>query len=140
MSNLTHPNLNDPDESIPSSAQIVAVIAEDPADTELFVATAAERKRLYRMGGILLAVGVIALGISVGAAGVMMPVRVVVGIIGLMGIYMGTRRLGLARIGPDFDLTYVLSCAWLIILVTAAIIAPTTQESEKTRGTLMPTE
>ena len=125
MSNISHPNLNDPDQAMPTMAQGAAVIVADPAVKDPAVAAAAGggkqgRRDLYVRGGILLVIGLIAFGFAIGAGPVVMTVRVVVGIIGLMGIYMGCRRFGLARFGPDFDLTFVISCVWLTLIVGVA--------------------
>ncbi|MET4047759.1 MULTISPECIES: ABC transporter permease [unclassified Rhodococcus (in: high G+C Gram-positive bacteria)] len=128
MSNISHPDLNDPDQAIPAMAQGAAVIVADPVVKDPAVTAAADgkdgRRNLYVRGGILLAIGVIAFGFALGAGPVVMAVRIVVGIIGLMGIYMGFRRIGLARFGPDFDLTFVISCVWLALIIGVAIIAP----------------
>lgn len=123
MSDLEHPNLDSPAEAMPSIAQEAAVIADDP-QSAVAAATVAERSRLYKVGGVLLAVGVIALGLGLGLGAVVMPARVVLALLGLVGLYMGVRRLGLAKFGPDFDLTFVISCVWLTVLVLAAIFAP----------------
>ncbi len=129
MSNLIHPDLNDPDEAMPAIAQGAAVIgAGDATGNDRAIAAAAggrrERRDLYVRGGIFFAIGVIALGFALGAGPVVMAVRLVVGLIGLAGIYMGARRTGLARFGPDFDLTFVISCVWLAFIIGVAIIAP----------------
>lgn len=129
MSDLIHPNLNDPEQAMPSvGAQGSAVITADPVVKDRAMLEAAEgaqaRKDLYVRGGIFLLVGVIAFGFALGAGPVMMAVRIVVGLIGLMGIYMGCRRMGLAKFGPDFDMTFVISCVWLVLIIGAAIIAP----------------
>lgn len=129
MSDLTHPNLNDPDEAMPAAAQGAAVIGDDGEvgkDSAIAAAAAGGRARrdLYIRGGILLAVGVIAFVFALTAGPVMMSLRLVVAVIGLMGLYMGARRLGLARFGPDFDLTFVISCVWLVLIIGVALIAP----------------
>lgn len=99
---------------------------------------AAARRNLFRMGTALTVVGVVAAGLGLGAAGVVMPARIVIFLVGLVGIFAGLRRLGLARFGPDFDLTFVLSCAWLAVLVAAALLAPVLPlaEHEDTATTL----
>ncbi|WP_024796955.1 ABC transporter permease [Tomitella biformata] len=129
MSDLTHPNLNNPDEAMPAAAQGAAVLVDDGAvgnDPAVMAAAGGKssRRDLYLRGGILLAIGVIALGFALGAGPVVMVLRLVVGLIGLMGIYMGARRIGLAKFGPDFDLTFVISCVWLALIIGVAIIAP----------------
>lgn len=85
---------------------------------------AGERKHLYRLGTILLVVGVAALAFALVASAIVMGARIPVGIIGLIGIYMGLRRIGLARFGGDFDLTFVMSVVWLTVLILGAILAP----------------
>lgn len=124
MSDLEHPNLDSPAEAMPSSAQEAAVIADDPQIAAEVASTAAERSRLYKVGGVLLAAGVVGLGLALGLGAVVIAVRVVLALVGLIGLYMGARRIGLARFGPDFDLTFVISCVWLTVLVIAAIFAP----------------
>ncbi|MGO4204793.1 ABC transporter permease [Rhodococcus sp. TAF43] len=124
MSNLTHPDLNDPEQAIPAAAQGAAVIVAEPPTPDTVPGTTSERRDLYVRGGTLLAIGVIALGFALGAGPVVMTLRVIVGIIGLIGIYMGFRRIGLAKFGGDFDLTFVLSCMWLVFIVGIAILAP----------------
>lgn len=129
MSDLTHPNLNDPDEAMPAAAQGAAVIGDDGEvgkDSAIAAAAVGGRARrdLYIRGGIFLAVGVIAFVFALTASPVMMSLRLVVAVIGLMGLYMGARRLGLARFGPDFDLTFVISCVWLVLIIGVALIAP----------------
>ncbi|MFM1722777.1 ABC transporter permease [Rhodococcus sp. PAM 2766] len=83
----------------------------------------AERRNLYRIGTILTAVGVVCAGLGV-LPMLVMGARVAIFVVGLIALYMGVRRLGLARFGSDFDLTFILSCAWLTVLILAAILAP----------------
>lgn len=88
----------------------------EPSDT-------AERRNLYRVGAALAVVGVVAVGLGL-APLLIVPARIAIFLIGLVALYMGVRRLGLARFGSDFDLTFLLSCAWLTVLVAAALLAP----------------
>ncbi len=83
----------------------------------------AERRNLYRIGTILTVVGVVCAALGVLPV-LVMGARVAVFVVGLIALYMGVRRLGLARFGSDFDLTFILSCAWLTVLIVAAIAAP----------------
>ncbi len=99
-------------------------LGTDPASPVPDPEDSGERKRLYKVGGVLLVIGIAALVFGLVASGVVMGARVPVAIVGLIGIYMGLRRIGLARFGGDFDLTFVLSAAWLVLLVVCAIIAP----------------
>lgn len=85
---------------------------------------AGQRKRLYKLGGILLVAGIACLAFGLAASAIIMGVRIPVGLIGLVGIYMGARRIGVARFGADFDLTYILSWVWLVLIVGASILAP----------------
>lgn len=82
------------------------------------------RKRLYRLGGILLAVGIACLAFGLAASAVVMGARIPIGLIGLIGIYMGLRRIGVAKFGAEFDLTYILSWVWLVVIIGASILAP----------------
>ncbi len=121
MSDLTQErDLADADGVLPSEADEAMIIVADPDVGGVPVT----RGRLYRVGGVLFALGLVVFGLAVGLSTVMMPVRLIVAVIGLMGLYMGLRRLGLARFGPDFDLTYIVSLVWLIALIVAALIAP----------------
>lgn len=124
MSNLTHPNLSSLEEAIPAMAQGAAVTTAEPQSVDLPPVGESRRRDLYVRGGVMLAIGVIALGFALGAGPVVLALRVMVGIIGLIGIYMGARRVGLARFGPDFDLTFVLSCVWLAVIIGVAVLAP----------------
>ncbi|ORL85031.1 ABC transporter permease [Prescottella equi] len=83
----------------------------------------AERRNLYRIGTILTVVGVVCAALGVLPV-LVMGARVAIFVVGLIALYMGVRRLGLARFGSDFDLTFILSCAWLTVLIVAAIAAP----------------
>ncbi|MCD7053937.1 ABC transporter permease [Rhodococcus sp. BH2-1] len=83
----------------------------------------AERRNLYRIGTILTVVGVVCAALGVLPV-LVMGARVAIFVVGLIALYMGVRRLGLARFGSDFDLTFILSCAWLTVLILAAILAP----------------
>lgn len=83
----------------------------------------AERRNLYRIGTILTVVGVVCAVLGVLPV-LVMGARVAIFVVGLIALYMGVRRLGLARFGSDFDLTFILSCAWLTVLIVAAIAAP----------------
>lgn len=83
----------------------------------------AERRNLYRIGAFLTVVGVVATGIGL-APLLIIGVRTVLFVVGLIALYMGMRRLGLARFGADFDLTFVLACVWLAALIAAALFAP----------------
>jgi len=95
----------------------------DPAPAALLATSGSARRRhLYRIGVILAAAGAIAIGFGL-APLLVMPVRVVLGVAGAVALYAGLRRLGLARFGPDFDLTFVLSCVWLTTLIGAALFA-----------------
>lgn len=97
----------------------------DDADAEALANASdlAERRNLYRIGTILTVVGVVCAALGVLPI-LMMGARVAIFVIGLIALYMGVRRLGLARFGSDFDLTFILSCAWLTVLIAAAILAP----------------
>ena len=95
-----------------------------PDDTVLGADGAGERKRLYRWGSILLVAGLALLVFGLVASAVIMGVRVPAVLVGLVGVYMGLRRIGLAKFGGDFDLTFVLSGVWLTVLILAALIAP----------------
>lgn len=99
------------------------VLDESDAETIVDPSDAAERRNLYRVGTILTVVGVIAAGVGL-APVLVMGARVVIFLIGIVALYMGVRRLGLARFGSDFDLTFILSCAWLTVLIAAALLAP----------------
>ncbi|WP_433607957.1 ABC transporter permease [Prescottella agglutinans] len=99
------------------------VLDESDPETIVDPSDAAERRNLYRAGTVLTVVGVIAAGVGL-APMLVMGARVVVFLIGLVALYMGVRRLGLARFGSDFDLTFILSCGWLVVLITAAVLAP----------------
>lgn len=83
----------------------------------------AERRNLYRLGTILTVAGLIATGLALTPL-LLTGVRVVLVLAGLIALYMGVRRLGLARFGADFDLTFVLSCVWLVVLIVTALLAP----------------
>ncbi|MDH6677049.1 peptide/nickel transport system permease protein [Rhodococcus sp. LBL1] len=103
---------------------ITGRVLDDAGAEELAnVSDLAERRNLYRVGTILAVVGVIAAGIGL-APMLVMGVRVVIFLIGLVALYMGVRRIGLARFGSDFDLTFILSCVWLVVLIAAAVLAP----------------
>lgn len=113
-------------------------VLDDAGAEELAnAADLAERRNLYRIGAILTVAGVIAAGIGL-APLLVMGVRVVIFLIGLIALYMGVRRLGLARFGSDFDLTFILSCVWLTVLIAAALLAPVLPlaEHEDTTKTL----
>ncbi len=97
---------------------------DDGATTTVIDTTdSAEQRNLYRVGTILTVVGVVAAGLGI-APMLVTGGRIVLVAVGLIALYMGARRLGLARFGPDFDLTFILSCIWLVILVSAALLAP----------------
>lgn len=82
-----------------------------------------ERRNLYRAGAVLTVVGVLAVGLGL-TPSLITVARVLVILAGLVALYMGVRRLGLARFGSDFDLSFILSCAWLAVLITMALLAP----------------
>lgn len=103
---------------------ITGRVLDDAGTEELANASdLAERRNLYRVGTILTVVGVIAAGVGVGVP-LVMPAKILIFLVGLVALYMGVRRLGLARFGGDFDLTFILSCAWLTVLIVAALLAP----------------
>lgn len=81
------------------------------------------RRNLYLVGTALAAAGVIALAIGLSPLLITMA-RVLVILAALAALYMGLRRLGLARFGSDFDLTFILSCTWLAVLIAVAALAP----------------
>jgi len=99
------------------------VLDESDPETIVDETDRAERRNLYRVGAILAAVGVVAVGVGL-APMLVMGARVAIFLIGLVALYMGVRRLGLARFGSDFDLTFILSCVWLTVLIAAALLAP----------------
>ncbi|NKY33284.1 ABC transporter permease [Nocardia speluncae] len=84
---------------------------------------ASHRRHLYRVGTILAAAGAVAIGFG-SAPLLVIPVRVVLVVAGVVALYAGVRRLGLARFGPDFDLTFLISGMWLTALIVAAVLAP----------------
>ena len=111
---------------------------EDSApETVVEPSNADERRHLYRLGTCLTVAGVIAAGLGL-APLLIMPVRISLFLIGLVALYTGLRRLGLARFGSDFDLTFILSCTWLAALTAAALLAPLLPltEHENTARTL----
>ncbi|WP_182346313.1 ABC transporter permease [Tomitella gaofuii] len=110
---IDEPSLGGPDGPLGSGPDD-PFIGDDPG----------ERKKLYRLGGILLVVGIALLLFGLAASAIVMGVRVPAVLLGLVGIYTGLRRIGLARFGGDFDLTFVLSGVWLVVLILAAILAP----------------
>ncbi|WP_280464125.1 ABC transporter permease [Nocardia carnea] len=99
------------------------VLDDANAEKQANAPDSAERRNLYRIGVILTAAGLVAVGMGL-APMLIMGVRVVLFLVGLVALYMGVRRLGLARFGSDFDLTFILSCAWLTVLIAAALLAP----------------
>lgn len=108
--------LENPTDTDPVVEKTAQETAEHPTDRD-------ELRRLYRAGALLTIVGVLAVGLAL-APLLIVPVRVLIFLAALVLLYMGVRRLGLARFGPDFDLTFILSCTWLAVLAAAALLAP----------------
>lgn len=81
------------------------------------------RKKLYTRGTVLIAIGLVLVAFAL-APLLVMPARIAVFLVALAPLSMGLRRLGVARFGPDFDLTFVFSALWLMLLVITAALAP----------------
>lgn len=82
-----------------------------------------ELRHLYRAGTILAVIGVVALALAL-APLFLTGARVLILLAGFVMLYMGVRRIGLARFGSGFDLTFILSCTWLALLTVTALLAP----------------
>lgn len=101
-----------------------AAVDTDPAPVAPLAGSgSAQHRQLYRVGVLLAAAGAIAIGLGL-APLLVMPVRVVLVVTGAAALYSGVQRLGSARFGPDFDLTFLLSCVWLTALIASAVLAP----------------
>ncbi|MGW0176790.1 ABC transporter permease [Rhodococcus sp. NPDC003322] len=101
----------------PIAAELDSLPEAEPADRN-------SPSRLYRVGAALAVSGLVLVAGGGAAAALVMPIRIVSVLVGLGVLYAGIRRVGLARVGPTFDLTFVLSCVWLAVLVAAAAFAP----------------
>jgi len=113
-----------PSEAAPDRATMLAVDAPGPETAPAPAARAAGRRKLYLVGGLLLAAGLAALLVGLFGTAILVAVRVVLALAGLIAIYRGARQLGVARFGAEFDLSFWLSCTWLVLVIVAAVLAP----------------
>ena len=75
-------------------------------------------------GLVLLVLGMVLLGFAVTTPLLVGLARLGLAGVGLAVVMAGGARIGRTLWGPDFDLTYWLALAWLILIVAAAIAAP----------------
>lgn len=77
-------------------------------------------------GAAALAVGAALLGISAAVlqADSVVIWRVLAGLAGLVAVYLGVRQLGRVVWGAAWDAAYWLSIVWLVLVVSAALLAP----------------
>ncbi|MDI9919287.1 ABC transporter permease, partial [Rhodococcus sp. IEGM 1379] len=88
------------------------------------IETLEKPKNLVLIGTILTVIGLALLGTSLFGSGIMMMVRIVIALVALVFLFKGLGKIGLAKWGSQFDLSYWLAVVWLIALVLAAIFAP----------------
>lgn len=107
----------------PLTAGLVPTGADAAGTHNPPTALAPPRTKLYSRGTVLTVVGAALIVLAL-APLLIMPVRIAVFLLALVPFCMGLSRLGEARFGSNFDLTFVFSSLWLTALVVAAAIAP----------------
>ncbi len=92
-------------------------------DSETLAGTATSRATMLRTASIFLVAGLVCLVLAFGGFLVTL-VSLLLGLVGLVLIYLGVHRLvwGLRR--KKVDLMVTLAAAWMLLLILAAILAP----------------